>query len=614
MPKPKTRRRPSPSSSPRPRRRRSRPSRRRLRRLRPRQEKPKPSRRPPQQAQAKVRRRPKAPRRRRPSRWAHDGFADLGHVARQRGGPGHRRARPPSPRRGDGGRGGDRRRRRRTRCSSSRPRAGSRRVHRPRRAAEAQGRPSRRSTRWRRARRRSRASCGSRSPSTRRVTSSARACCSGPRLRPRRGGARGGEGHAPSSRRRSAESPSSGRPSCRSGSSRHEAARAASALAAVAIATWRAVAPVRSRRSAAADGRAAAHDRPAEAREVRRGRVPAVRGGSRQGRHGRPADRHHGDGRGRRRRGARVRRPGVRRAPRSRRRRQFVFEPALVDGKPIPVKITYRYVFTFDEKMVKKTTGDFAGTCATARPSSRSPTSASRSTPGSRRSPTKTGKFSIPDVPAGEHAVTLSGEQLATVGTTETFEVAKQHRRDLRGRAEEGEERQRRRGERRSSSRAPRIKKQVVSTEVAAEQATRVPGTQGDVLKVVENLPGVARAAVGSGALVVWGSAPQDTRVYVDGRPRAAPLPRRRIPLDRELATSSSRWSSSRAATGAEFGRGLGGLVTVALKPLDERGHPRQRRRRHHRRGRVGARQGRPTMCTSPSPRERATSTRSSPR
>ena len=37
------------------------------------------------------------------------------------------------------------------------------------------------------------------------------------------------------------------------------------------------------------------------------------------------------------------------------------------------------------------------------------------------------------------------------------------------------------------------------------------------MLKVVENLPGVARSAAGSGTLVVWGSAPQDTRVYVTG-------------------------------------------------------------------------------------------------
>src|SRR5207342_1410804 len=33
--------------------------------------------------------------------------------------------------------------------------------------------------------------------------------------------------------------------------------------------------------------------------------------------------------------------------------RQFVFEPAEIDGQPAPVKITYRYDFTIVEKMVK---------------------------------------------------------------------------------------------------------------------------------------------------------------------------------------------------------------------------------------------------------------------
>ena len=44
-----------------------------------------------------------------------------------------------------------------------------------------------------------------------------------------------------------------------------------------------------------------------------------------------------------------------------------------------------------------------------------------------------------------------------------------------------------------------------------------MPGTQGDVLKVVENLPGVARAAAGSARSSCGAPAPQDTRVYVDG-------------------------------------------------------------------------------------------------
>ena len=50
-----------------------------------------------------------------------------------------------------------------------------------------------------------------------------------------------------------------------------------------------------------------------------------------------------------------------------------------------------------------------------------------------------------------------------------------------------------------------------------AEEIKHIPGTQGDTLKAVQNLPGVARAPFGIGLLPVWGSSPADTRVYIDG-------------------------------------------------------------------------------------------------
>ena len=105
--------------------------------------------------------------------------------------------------------------------------------------------------------------------------------------------------------------------------------------------------------------------------------------------------------------------------------KQFVFEPAVVDGKPIPVKITYRYVFKFEEKIVKKTTADFAGVVRDRR--SKQPLADVRVAldTGQQALTDDEGKFSVPDVAPGEHTVTLSGEKLATVGTTETFEVAK---------------------------------------------------------------------------------------------------------------------------------------------------------------------------------------------
>jgi TonB family protein len=252
---------------------------------------------------------------------------------------------------------------------------------------------------------------------------------------------------------------------------------------------------------------------------------------------------------------------------------RFVFEPATVDGRPLPVKITYRYQFTFTEKLVKKQTADFEGIVRereTQRPIANARVAVDT---GQDALTDAQGRFRIPDVAPGEHTVTLSGESFVTVGTTETFEPSKKidatyevDKIKEKSRSTSGEEE-----EEEIVVTAPRLKKQVVSTEVQATQATKVPGTQGDVLKVVENLPGVARAAAGSSALVVWGAAPQDTRVYVEGV---------RVPLlyhgggYRSILPSSFVKSVELVpgGYGPAFGRGLGGLVAVSLRPLDEEG------------------------------------------
>ncbi len=250
--------------------------------------------------------------------------------------------------------------------------------------------------------------------------------------------------------------------------------------------------------------------------------------------------------------------------------KQFVFEPAKANGAPIPVKINYRYVFKFEEKIVKRTTADFEGTVRDRATKKAMPNVRVALDTGQETLTGEDGKFSIPDVPPGDHSVTLSGESLETVGTTETFEVAKKvdatYEVEPRKEKKEGDE-----DDEEIVVRAPRIKKQVVSTEVPAEQAKRVPGTGGDVLKVVENLPGVARAAVGSGALVVWGAAPQDTRVYVDD----VHVPRLYHDGGYRSIISSDFVKSVElvpGAYGAGYGRGIGGLVTVSLKPLDDEG------------------------------------------
>src|SRR5262249_22548455 len=127
------------------------------------------------------------------------------------------------------------------------------------------------------------------------------------------------------------------------------------------------------------------------------------------------------------------------------------------------------------------------------------------------------GRFAFGDLSAGPRTVTLSGDALTPVATEERLEPGKR----LVATYEVEPKKSPAPGEEEDDIEivvtAPRIDKQVTSTEVAADQGRRIAGTGGDVLKVVENLPGVARSAVGSGQLVVWGAAPEDTRVYLDG-------------------------------------------------------------------------------------------------
>src|SRR5262249_16136008 len=47
-----------------------------------------------------------------------------------------------------------------------------------------------------------------------------------------------------------------------------------------------------------------------------------------------------------------------------------------------------------------------------------------------------------------------------------------------------------------------RLRRDVVSTSVRTEEARTVAGTGGDALKVVQSLPGVARASFGGGQLI----------------------------------------------------------------------------------------------------------------
>lgn len=247
--------------------------------------------------------------------------------------------------------------------------------------------------------------------------------------------------------------------------------------------------------------------------------------------------------------------------------RQFRFSPATIDGVAVPVKIQYAYKFVVKEVMVSLGPQiNFEGVVTDRF--TKAPWRGVKVRLvdiGIETATDQDGAFAFMDVPTGPHQVELSSRELVTIKTEEV--IGKGKKKSVKYMVEAKEEDV----DEEAVVRAPRIKKEVVETRVRTEEAKRVPGTQGDTLKVVQNLPGVGRSAFGSGALIVWGSAPQDTRVNVDGVeiPVLYHVGGMRSTINSDLVRSIDL---SPGSYGAEYGRGLGGLVRIELQDPSREG------------------------------------------
>ncbi|HUJ24714.1 MAG TPA: TonB-dependent receptor, partial [Myxococcales bacterium] len=118
-----------------------------------------------------------------------------------------------------------------------------------------------------------------------------------------------------------------------------------------------------------------------------------------------------------------------------------------------------------------------------------------------------------------------------------------------------------------------RERREISHTVVPKEETDKIAGAQGDALKVVEDLPGVARTSpIGGGLLVIRGSKPGDSLVYLDGEP---------IPLLFHFGAISSTFNPDLldgidyipGNFSAFYGDLTGGLVEVRTRKLREEPH-----------------------------------------
>ncbi|MCA3013288.1 MAG: TonB family protein [Myxococcaceae bacterium] len=256
--------------------------------------------------------------------------------------------------------------------------------------------------------------------------------------------------------------------------------------------------------------------------------------------------------------------------------RRFRFTPAEVDFVPAPVRIQFSYQFFFRQQVVEVPLPPDAGTAGVVNftglvleRGTRDPLPDTQVVVGegdlAREALTgPDGRFALEGVPSGAQRVVVLRPGSAKFETTERFSAGQRTdvtyyvRKQLYGTYE-------------TVVRAPKERKEVAQVTLRQEEIRLIPGTNGDAFRVVQNLPGVARAPFGLGFLVIRGSKPWDTRTFVDEAP---------VPLLFHFGGLFSTYNSSLLESltfqqgnyGAEFGRGIAGLVTATARTPSKKG------------------------------------------
>ena len=251
---------------------------------------------------------------------------------------------------------------------------------------------------------------------------------------------------------------------------------------------------------------------------------------------------------------------------------QLVFSPAEIDGEPAPIRIEYRYTFTPEAPVPDAVSGEsapaaeepvrFAGTvreAGTRRPIA----GAVVAIAGRAVAETDAeGRFEVRGLPPGKIEVRITSRNHDPYTAEE--EIAADERLETKYYLV------RRSGDPFETVVRTRPERQEVSrVQLERQEVRKIPGTFGDPLRVIENLPGMARVPGGfGGALLVRGTPPEDSAVFIDGV---------QVPLLYHFGGLTSvvnaefleRIDFFPGGFGARYGRATAGIVDVQSRELD---------------------------------------------
>jgi TonB family protein len=246
---------------------------------------------------------------------------------------------------------------------------------------------------------------------------------------------------------------------------------------------------------------------------------------------------------------------------------RLVFEPATRDGKPVAARTRFVYRFTAPPAALAGQVVGLAGERPVAGASV-----VVRNESGQERSVITgaDGTWRIADLPAGKYHVTVAAPRMALHESDETIKPGEEASVIDRlafaevapatgGAADAGAEQVQE-----VEVHGERPPREVTKRTLERREIDRIPGTNGDALRSLQNLPGVGRPPALAGLLIVRGSAPQDTQYFIDGTP---------VPLVYHFGGLSSvvptemldRIDFYPGNFSAQYGRAMGGIVDVGL-------------------------------------------------
>jgi TonB family protein len=259
--------------------------------------------------------------------------------------------------------------------------------------------------------------------------------------------------------------------------------------------------------------------------------------------------------------------------------RGLVFVPATKNGKPMASRFKYVYTFApppgrFDGRVLsRRDDSPVAGASVVMRDA----TGAERKATTDAR-----GAFRFDDVPFGDYRVDVAASGFVGQGAGESIAPGQEVSETLRlvpvvvvpttvdaGAPSEQIEEVVVHGEK-----PPR---EVTKRTMDQRELLRVPGSNGDALRALQNLPGIARAPGLLGLLIVRGSAPQDTQVFVDGT--SIPLVYHFGGLSSVIPTEMlDKIDFYPGNFSTQYGRATGGIIDVGVRdpsPPCPKGKPR---------------------------------------